>query len=42
MKSFRVYVNHEVVANISADTLDQASEIAGKAYPDMTVRVEKL
>ena len=41
MRHFRVWVNGEIAADISAETIDHANEIAKKAYQDKTVKVEE-
>jgi hypothetical protein len=41
MRLFRVWTDGNLVADIKADSLEEASEIAKKAYPDKTVRVER-
>lgn len=40
MRFFKVWVSGEVAADIKAETLLHATEIARKAYQDKTVRVE--
>jgi len=42
MKVFRVWADGKNIADITANTLEEASEIAGKAYPNQTIRVEQL
>ena len=37
---YRVYLNNQIVSEISAATIEEASEIAAKAYPGQTTRVE--
>jgi len=41
MMFFRVWTDGNIVAEIQARSLEEASEIAKKAYPDKTVRVER-
>ena len=41
MRFFRVWADGKPVADITANTLKEASEIAGKAYPNQTIRVEE-